>query len=42
MPRPPWYVTHRAAALTASRLTRYAADPRWSRVPGIMAPALRG
>lgn len=42
MPRPPWFVTHRAAALTSARLTRYAAEPRWSRVPGILASALRG
>lgn len=42
MPRPPWFVTHQAAAPTSSRLTQYAADPRWWRIPGIMATALRG
>lgn len=42
MPRPPWYVSHRTAAGTMSRFTRYAADPRWWRIPGILASALRG
>ena len=42
MPRPPWYVTHRTATLTSARLTGYAADPRWWRVPAIVTAALRG
>lgn len=42
LPRPPWYVTHRKASPVSSRLTRYAADPRWWRIPRIMSAALRG
>lgn len=42
MPRPPWFVTHRAATTTTTRLTRYAADPHWWRIPGVLSAALRG
>ncbi|EHN12044.1 putative aldehyde dehydrogenase (NAD(P)+) [Patulibacter medicamentivorans] len=41
-PKPPWFVTNRTANVTARRLTRFAAKPRWSRLPGIFASALRG
>jgi aldehyde dehydrogenase (NAD(P)+) len=41
-PRPPWFVTNRTAATTGERLTRFAADPRWTRLPGVFASALRG
>ncbi len=41
-PTPPWYVTNKTAALTGERLTQFAADPRWSRVPAILESALRG
>lgn len=41
-PRPPWFVTNKSAHLTAERLTRYAADPKPWRLPGIFAAALRG
>ena len=41
-PTPPWYVTNRTAAVTGERLTQFAADPRWRRVPAILGSALRG
>lgn len=41
-PRPPWFVTNKTAHTTAERLTRYAADPKPWRLPGIFASALRG
>lgn len=41
-PKPPWYVNNKTAAITGERLTAFAADPRWSRVPAILAAALRG
>ncbi|WP_320669362.1 aldehyde dehydrogenase family protein [Patulibacter defluvii] len=41
-PKPPWFVTNRTAHRTARRLTAFAARPRWSRLPGIFASALRG
>lgn len=41
-PKPPWFVTNRAAARTSRRLTRFAADRRLRRLPGIFAAALRG
>lgn len=41
-PRPPWFVTNKTAHITAQRLTRYAADPKPWRLPGIFSSALRG
>ncbi|QKW25485.1 hypothetical protein HUT11_04590 [Streptomyces seoulensis] len=41
-PRPPWFVTHRTAAVTGRRLTAFAARPGWAKLPGLFAAALRG
>lgn len=41
-PRPPWFVTNRTAATTGQRLTAFAAEPSWAKLPGIFASALRG
>ncbi len=41
-PKPPWFVTNRTASVTGRLLTRFAAEPRWSRLPAIFASALRG
>ena len=41
-PKPPWFVTHRKADVVAEKLTRFAAAPRWRRLPGIVLAALRG
>ena len=41
-PKPPWFVTNRTAAVTARRLTAFAADGRLRRLPGIIAAAVRG
>jgi aldehyde dehydrogenase (NAD(P)+) len=41
-PRPPWFVTNKTAAVTARRLTRYVADRKLSRLPGVFASAIRG
>ncbi|MFB7614901.1 aldehyde dehydrogenase family protein [Kitasatospora sp. NPDC056181] len=40
-PKPPWFVTARSAALTGRRLTRFAARPSWTRMPGVFAAAFR-
>ena len=42
LPRPPWFVTNRTAAVTARRVAEFAMDPGWRHVPGIFASALRG
>ena len=42
LPRPPWFVTHRLADVAGRRMTRFAADPGWRHVPGIIAAALAG
>jgi len=42
LPRPPWFVANRTAKSTCERLTRFAADPRWWRIPPILSSALRG
>ena len=42
LPRPPWFVGNRTATATCERLTRFAADPRWWRIPPILSSALRG
>ena len=41
-PKPPWFVTNRTAAGTARRLTKFAAQPKWAAIGGILASALRG
>ena len=41
-PRPPWFVTNRAAGVTGRRLTRFVARPNWVKLPAIFASALRG
>ncbi|MFF2777392.1 aldehyde dehydrogenase family protein [Streptomyces sp. NPDC058052] len=41
-PRPPWFVTNRTAAVTGRLLTAFAGRPGWSKLPGILASALRG
>ncbi|WP_067702575.1 aldehyde dehydrogenase family protein [Nocardia jejuensis] len=41
-PKPPWFVNNKSAVTTAQRLNDFAGDPRWSRLPGIFASALRG
>ena len=41
-PKPPWFVTNRTAAVTAQRLTAFAAQPKWTALGGIFASALRG
>ena len=41
-PRPPWFVTNPTAATTGRRLTAFAAQPSWTKLPGIFASALRG
>lgn len=41
-PKPPWFVNNRTAATTGRRLVHFAADPGWSRLPGVFASALRG
>ncbi|MFE6758917.1 hypothetical protein ACFVDQ_35945 [Streptomyces sp. NPDC057684] len=41
-PRRPYFVTNRTGRTTMERLTACATDPRASRLPGILASALRG
>ncbi|WP_405060511.1 aldehyde dehydrogenase family protein [Kribbella sp. NBC_01505] len=41
-PRPPWFVSNKTALTTAERLTRFAADGKLGRLPGILASAMRG
>ncbi len=41
-PKPPWFVGNRTAAVTARRLTEFAADPGRRALPAIVASALRG
>jgi aldehyde dehydrogenase (NAD(P)+) len=41
-PRPTWFVTNQNAAVTARRATRYALDPSFKRLPGIILSALFG
>lgn len=41
-PVPPWFVHNRTAATTGERLTRFSAAPRWRKLPGVFASALRG
>lgn len=41
-PRPPWFVTHRRGREVGRRMANLSARPRLSRLPGIIAAALRG
>lgn len=41
-PKPPWFITNRAAATTMRRLTGFAAEPGLSLLPAIFGSALRG
>lgn len=41
-PRPPYFVTHRAALTTVERLTRFTAAPSLTKLPALFAAALRG
>ena len=41
LPKPPWFITHRNAAKVARGLTRFAADGKLWRLPGILLNALR-
>ncbi len=42
MPRPPWFVNSRTGPVTCQRMTGFAADGRWTRLPGVLWSALRG
>ncbi|NOX85883.1 MAG: aldehyde dehydrogenase, partial [Chlorobi bacterium] len=41
-PRPPWFVTNKAAHISVKRLTQFEADRKIYRLPGILVSALRG
>ena len=41
-PVPPWFVHNRTAETTGERLVRFSAAPRWRKLPGVFASALRG
>ncbi|QSR25367.1 aldehyde dehydrogenase [Nocardioides aromaticivorans] len=41
-PVPPWFVHNRTAATTGERLVRFSVAPRWRKLPGVFASALRG
>jgi aldehyde dehydrogenase (NAD(P)+) len=41
-PRPPWFVTNRAATRTCQAMTEFGARPGWARLPKVLASALRG
>lgn len=41
-PVPPWFVHNRTAATTGERLVRFSSAPRWRKLPGVFASALRG
>ncbi|MFF7177704.1 aldehyde dehydrogenase family protein [Streptomyces sp. NPDC008121] len=41
-PRPPYFVTHRTALTTVRRLTRFTAAPSLTKLPALLASALRG
>lgn len=42
LPKPPWFVTHRRAAVVNRRLLWFLADGKLRRLPGILVAALRG
>lgn len=41
-PVPPWFVHNKTAATTGERLVRFSIAPKWRRLPGVFASALRG
>lgn len=41
-PKPPWFVNNRTAATTGRLLVDFAGAPGWSKLPAILASALRG
>lgn len=41
-PVPPWFVDNRTADTTGERLVRFSLAPRWRKLPGVFASALRG
>jgi aldehyde dehydrogenase (NAD(P)+) len=41
-PKPTWFLSNKTAATTARKLTEFAAQPRWRKLPGIVASAIRG
>lgn len=41
-PLPPWFVHNRTAATTGERLVRFSIAPKWRKLPGVFASALRG
>ncbi|WP_066913387.1 aldehyde dehydrogenase family protein [Millisia brevis] len=41
-PKPSWFVTNKKAGDIATRLTAFAADPSWNKLPGIFNQAFRG
>lgn len=41
-PHPVWFVTNKTAHITARRITKFAADPGWKHMPGIVMSAIRG
>lgn len=41
-PVPPWFVHNKTAAKTGERLTRFSIAPKWRKLPGVFASALRG
>lgn len=42
LPRPPWFVTNTTALATVQRVTEFAFDPGYRRLPRILLSALRG
>jgi aldehyde dehydrogenase (NAD(P)+) len=41
LPKPPWFLTHRRADQTNRRLAGFEFDHRLTRLPGILAAAMR-
>jgi aldehyde dehydrogenase (NAD(P)+) len=41
-PTPPWFVDNRSAATTGRVLASFAARPRWTALPGLVASEFRG
>lgn len=41
-PKPPWWVTAKTAAAVGEKLTAFAVDPSWLKLPGIFVDAFRG
>ena len=42
LPRPPWFITNRRAAILGRLLTRFEYRPSWVKLPRILVNALRG